>query len=71
MKRTYWQADDDHGKLNSRLYQLFFFGREDSVPTASCGHEALITTVVTNNYLVKKVYIDVGSSVDVIYYKTF
>lgn len=34
-------------------------------------HEALATEVVTNNYLVRKVYIDAESSVDVMYYWTF
>lgn len=34
-------------------------------------HEILLTEVITNNYLVKKVYIDVGSSVDVMYCWTF
>lgn len=34
-------------------------------------HEALVTKVITNNYLVKKIYIDTDSSVDITYYQIF
>lgn len=38
---------------------------------ASRNHEILVIEVITNNYLVEKVYISTGNSVDVIYYWTF
>lgn len=41
------------------------------MPTALGNHEALVTELITNNYLVKKVYVDAGNSVDIMYYRNF
>ncbi|XP_071916083.1 uncharacterized protein [Coffea arabica] len=70
-KRTYMQANPDQAELSSRLSEVITYGPSDPVPTASSSHEALVIEVLTNNYIVKKVYIDPGSSVDVIYLRTF
>lgn len=70
-KRTYREAYLDCFEPNLRLDQVLSYGPDDPVPSASGNHKALVIEVVTNNYLVKKVYIDACSSVDVMYYRTF
>ncbi|XP_027120344.2 uncharacterized protein [Coffea arabica] len=70
-KRTYRQANPDQAESSSRLSEVFSYRSSDPVPVASSSHEALVTEVLTNNYIVKKVYIDPGSSVDVMYLRTF
>ncbi|XP_027173900.1 uncharacterized protein LOC113773451 [Coffea eugenioides] len=70
-KRTYRQANPDQAESSSRLSEVISYGPTDPVPAASSSHEALVIEVLTNNYIVKKVYIDPGSSVDVMYLRTF
>nr|XP_027099262.1 uncharacterized protein LOC113718566 [Coffea arabica] len=70
-KRTYRQANPDQAESSSRLSEVITYGPSDPVPAASSSHEALVIEVLTNNYIVKKVYIDPGSSVDVMYLRTF
>ncbi|XP_071911752.1 uncharacterized protein [Coffea arabica] len=53
------------------MYEEIVYGPEDAVPLASNNHEAIVIEVITCNYKVKKVYIDNGSAIDVLYYKTF
>ncbi|XP_027183805.1 uncharacterized protein LOC113782093 [Coffea eugenioides] len=53
------------------MYEEIIYGSEDAVPLASNNHEAIVIEVITCNYKVKKVYIDNGSAIDVLYYKTF
>ncbi|XP_071933649.1 uncharacterized protein [Coffea arabica] len=47
------------------------FGPRDAVPLASGNHETIVIDVVTNNYRVKKVYVDQGSAVDILFYRVF
>nr|XP_027067812.1 uncharacterized protein LOC113693479 [Coffea arabica] len=47
------------------------FGPRDAVPLASGNHEAIVIDIVTNNYRVKKVYVDQGSAVDIMFYRVF
>nr|XP_027123991.1 uncharacterized protein LOC113740648 [Coffea arabica] len=70
-KRTYRQANPDQAESSSRLSEVISYGPSDPVPTASSSHEALVIELLTNNYIVKKVYVDPGSSVDVMYLNTF
>ncbi|XP_071920747.1 uncharacterized protein [Coffea arabica] len=70
-KRTYRQAGMEVAEPSSRLSEVITYGTSDPVPAASSNHETLIIEVLTNNYIVKKVYVDPGSSVDVMYYRTF
>nr|XP_027090363.1 uncharacterized protein LOC113711395 [Coffea arabica] len=70
-KRTYRQADMEVAESSSRLSEVITYGPHDPVPAASSNHEALVIEVLTNNYIVRKVYVDPGSSVDVLYYQTF
>nr|XP_027102673.1 uncharacterized protein LOC113723912 [Coffea arabica] len=70
-KRTDRQANPDQAESSSRLSEVISYGPGDPVPAASSSHEALVIEVLTNNYIVKKVYIDPGNSVDVIYLRTF
>nr|XP_027082689.1 uncharacterized protein LOC113705025 [Coffea arabica] len=70
-KRTYRQAHPEQAESSSRLAEVITYGPSDPVPAASSSHEALVIEVLTNNYIVKKVYIDPGSSVDVMYLHTF
>ncbi|XP_027151809.1 uncharacterized protein LOC113751861 [Coffea eugenioides] len=70
-KRTYRQANPNQAESSSRLTEVISYGPSDPVPTVSSSHEALVIEVLTNNYIVKKVYIDPGSSVDVMYLRTF
>ncbi|XP_027102703.1 uncharacterized protein [Coffea arabica] len=70
-KRTYRQANPDQAESCSRLSEVITYGPSDPVLTASSSHETLVIEVLTNNYIVKKVYIDPGSSVDVMYLRTF
>ncbi|XP_071928220.1 uncharacterized protein [Coffea arabica] len=56
---------------SSRLSEVITYGPSDPVPAASSNHETLVIEVLTNNYIVKKFYVDPGSSVDVLYYRTF
>ncbi|XP_027166027.1 uncharacterized protein LOC113765993 [Coffea eugenioides] len=70
-KRTYRQANPDQAESSSRLSEVITYGPSDPIPTASSSHEDLIIEVLTNNYIVKKVYIDLGSSVDIMYLRTF
>nr|XP_027102165.1 uncharacterized protein LOC113723098 [Coffea arabica] len=53
------------------MYEEIVYGPKDAVPLASNNHEAIVIEVITCNYKVKKVYIDNGSAIDVLYYKTF
>ncbi|XP_071924884.1 uncharacterized protein [Coffea arabica] len=50
---------------------MITYGSSDPVPAISSSHETLVIEVLTNNYIVKKVYVDPGSSVDVMYFRTF
>ncbi|XP_071909560.1 uncharacterized protein [Coffea arabica] len=70
-KQTYRQAGMDVAEPSSRLSEVITYGPRDPVPAASSNHETLVIEVLTNNYIVKKVYVDPGSSVDVLYYRTF
>ncbi|XP_027150455.1 uncharacterized protein LOC113750706 [Coffea eugenioides] len=54
-----------------KMYEEIVYGPEDAVPLASNNHEAIVIEVITCNNKVKKVYIDNGSAIDVLYYKTF
>ncbi|XP_071916252.1 uncharacterized protein [Coffea arabica] len=54
-----------------KMYEEIIYGPKDAVPLASNNHEAIVIEVITCNYKVKKVYIDNGSAIDVLYYKTF
>ncbi|XP_071902705.1 uncharacterized protein [Coffea arabica] len=54
-----------------KMYEEIIYGPEDTVPLASNNHEAIVIEVITCNFKVKKVYIDNGSAIDVLYYKTF
>ncbi|XP_071921818.1 uncharacterized protein [Coffea arabica] len=47
------------------------FGPRDAVPLASGNHETIVIDVVTNNYRVKKVYVDQGSAVNILFYRVF
>ncbi|XP_071918789.1 uncharacterized protein [Coffea arabica] len=53
------------------MYEEIIYGPEDAVPLTSNNHEAIVMEVITCKYKVKKVYIDNGSAIDVLYYKTF
>ena len=57
--------------LRLKIYEEIIYGPEDAVPLASNNHEAIVIEVITCNFKVKKVYIDNGSAIDVLYYKTF
>ncbi|XP_027103047.2 uncharacterized protein [Coffea arabica] len=54
-----------------KMYEEIIYGPEDAVPLASNNHEAIVIEVITCNYKVRKLYIDNGSAIDVLYYKTF
>nr|XP_027088503.1 uncharacterized protein LOC113709849 [Coffea arabica] len=54
-----------------KMYEEIIYGPEDAVPLASNNHEAIVIEVITCNFKVRKVYIDNGSAIDVLYYKTF
>ncbi|XP_071925219.1 uncharacterized protein [Coffea arabica] len=53
------------------MYEEIIYGPEDTVPLASNNYEAIVIEVITCNYKEKNVYIDNGSTIDVLYYKTF
>ncbi|XP_027157757.1 uncharacterized protein LOC113759384 [Coffea eugenioides] len=54
-----------------KMYEEIIYGPEDAIPLASNNHETIVIEVITCNYKVKKVYVDNGSAIDVLYYKTF
>ena len=66
-KRTYMQANPDQAESSSRLFEVISYGPTDLVPTVSSSHEPLVIGVLTNNYIVKKIYVDPRSSVNVMY----
>nr|XP_027086665.1 uncharacterized protein LOC113708406 [Coffea arabica] len=70
-KRTYRQANTVQAEPSSRLSEVISYGPNDPVPAASSSHEALVIEILTNNYIVKKVYVGPESSVDVMYFRTF
>nr|XP_027088722.1 uncharacterized protein LOC113710074 [Coffea arabica] len=70
-KRTYRQAGMEVAEPSSRLSEVITYSPSDPVPAASSNRETLVIEVLANNYIVKKVYVDPGSSVDVLYYQTF
>ncbi|XP_071939264.1 uncharacterized protein [Coffea arabica] len=47
------------------------FGSRDAVPLASGNHEPVVIDVVTSNYRVKKMYVDQGSAVDILFHRVF
>ncbi|XP_071924818.1 uncharacterized protein [Coffea arabica] len=68
-KRPPPEGDDSLKRL--RMDEEITFGPRDAVPLASGNHEAIVIDIVTNNYQVKKVYVDQGSAVDIIFYRVF
>ena len=54
-----------------KIYEEIIYELENSTPLASNNHEAIIIDVITNNFRIKKVFVDLRSKVDVLYYKTF
>ncbi|XP_071914086.1 uncharacterized protein [Coffea arabica] len=68
-KRTYRQVNSDQAETSSCLTKTITYSPSDPVPTASSSHETLVIELLTNNYLVKKVYVDLASSVDVMYHR--
>nr|XP_027067492.1 uncharacterized protein LOC113693114 [Coffea arabica] len=70
-KRTYRQTSMEVAEPSFKLSEDITYGPRDPVPAASSNHETLVIEIITNNYIVKKVYVDPGSSVDVLYYRTF
>ncbi|XP_071906821.1 uncharacterized protein [Coffea arabica] len=70
-KRAYRQAGLEAADPSSRLSEVITYGSSNPVPAASSNHEILVIEVLTNNYIVRKVYVDPDSSVDVLYYRTF
>nr|XP_027066609.1 uncharacterized protein LOC113692397 [Coffea arabica] len=63
------EGDDSLKRL--RMDKEITFGPRDAVPLASGNHEAIVIDVVTNNYRVKKVYVDQGSALDILFYRVF
>ena len=63
--------DGESSNKRLKMYEKIIYGAEDAVPLASHNHEAIVIEVIMCNYKVKKVYIDNGSVIDVLYYKTF
>ncbi|XP_071906051.1 uncharacterized protein [Coffea arabica] len=47
------------------------FEPRDAVLLVSGNHETIVIDIVTNNYQVKKVYVDQGSAVDIMFYRVF
>ena len=70
-KWTYRQAGLEATEPSLRLSEIITYGPSDLVPVTSSNHETLVIEVLTNNYIVKKVYVDPDSSVDVLYCRTF
>ncbi|XP_071920583.1 uncharacterized protein [Coffea arabica] len=70
-KRTYRQANTEQAEPSSRLSKVISYGPSDPIPAASSSHEALVIEILINNYIVKKVYVDPRSSVDVMYLRPF
>ena len=68
---TFQQDNLDRVPPSSRLLEVITYGSSNLVPTASKNHETLVIQILTNNYIVKKVYVVPDSSVDVMYYQTF
>ncbi|XP_071925708.1 uncharacterized protein [Coffea arabica] len=68
-KRPPPEGDDSLKRL--RMDEKITFGPRDAVPLASGNHEAIVIDIVTNNYRVKKVYVDQGSAVDIMFYRVF
>ncbi|XP_071933596.1 uncharacterized protein [Coffea arabica] len=63
------EGDDSLKPL--RMDDEITFGPRDAVLLASGNHEAIVIDVVTNNYRVKKVYVDQRSAVDILFYRVF
>lgn len=61
-KRTYRQANPNQMEPSSRLTKVISYGLNNPVPSASNSYEALVIEVLINNYIVKKVYVDLESS---------
>ncbi|XP_027077104.1 uncharacterized protein [Coffea arabica] len=57
-KRTYRQVNSDQAEASSRVTETITYGPSDPVPTTSSSHEGLVIELLTNNYLVKNVYVD-------------
>ncbi|XP_071913927.1 uncharacterized protein [Coffea arabica] len=68
-KRPPPEGDDSLKRL--RMDEEITFGPRDAVPPASGNHETIVIDIVTNNYRVKKVYVDQGSAVDIMFYRAF
>nr|XP_027086512.1 uncharacterized protein LOC113708248 [Coffea arabica] len=68
-KRPPPEGDDSLKHL--RMDEDITFGPRDAVLLASGNHETIMIDIVTNNYRVKKVYVDQGSAVDIMFYRVF
>nr|XP_027120537.1 uncharacterized protein LOC113737512 [Coffea arabica] len=63
--------DGDDSLKRLRMDEEITFGPRDAVPLTAGNHEAIVIDIVTNNYRVKKVYVDQGSAVDILFYRVF
>ncbi|XP_027083659.2 uncharacterized protein [Coffea arabica] len=63
--------EEDDSLKRLRMDEEITFGPRDAVPLASGNHKAIVIDIVTNNYRVKKVYVDQGSAVDIMFYRVF
>ncbi|XP_027088448.1 uncharacterized protein [Coffea arabica] len=63
------EGDDSLKRL--RMDEEITFGPRNAIPLASGNHETIVIDVVTNNYRVKKMYVDQGSAVDILFYRVF
>ncbi|XP_071909730.1 uncharacterized protein [Coffea arabica] len=63
------EGDDSLKRM--RMDEEITFEPRDAVPLASGNHEAIVIDIITNNYRVKKVYVDQGSAVDIMFYRVF
>ncbi|XP_027178202.1 uncharacterized protein LOC113777367 [Coffea eugenioides] len=68
-KRPPPEGDDSLKRL--RMDEEITFGPRDAVPLTAGNHEAIVIDIVTNNYRVRKVYVDQGSAVDIMFYRVF
>ncbi|XP_027122197.1 uncharacterized protein [Coffea arabica] len=63
--------EEDDSLKRLRMDEEITFGPRDAVPLASEYHETIVIDIVTNNYRVKKVYVDQESAVDIMFYRVF
>ncbi|KAL0308760.1 UNVERIFIED_CONTAM: hypothetical protein Sradi_5818300 [Sesamum radiatum] len=68
---NHWQASIQVSNINSEKQEEISFNSQDMDPMRNQNNDALVISITLANFLLKKVLVDTGSSVDIIFYDAY